>query len=232
LIKVLLISTLLFLTLNARENPFFPSDGEKDIVLTTNEDTSKEPLKRASISIPNQARILQKVTIEYKNLDGSIERKSIDLDNSIDWHSPIFISQNYPQTQIETKSEETIKSKVEPKTELKPSVKVLQPIKTETTCNDNVTLEYLSIFVSGKTLKLVTKHESIRNFLLADPHRIVIDFKSDAEVKNYIRKNIDSIFTEIRVGNHDKFYRVVVELDGHYKYNFKKISEGYLLELK
>lgn len=223
MIKVLLISTLLFLTLNARENPFFPSDGEKDIVLTTNEDTSKEPLKRASISIPNQARILQKVTIEYKNLDGSIERKSIDLDNSIDWHSPIFISQNYPQTQIETKSEETIKSKVEPKTELKPSVKV---------SNDNVTLEYLSIFVSGKTLKLVTKHESIRNFLLADPHRIVIDFKSDAEVKNYIRKNIDSIFTEIRVGNHDKFYRVVVELDGHYKYNFKKISEGYLLELK
>lgn len=223
MIKVLLISTLLFLTLNARENPFFPSDGEKDIVLTTNEDTSKEPLKRASISIPNQARILQKVTIEYKNLDGSIERKSIDLDNSIDWHSPIFISQNYPQTQIETKSEETIKSKVEPKTELKPSVKV---------SNDNVTLEYLSIFVSKKTLKLVTKHESIRNFLLADPHRIVIDFKSDAEVKNYIRKNIDSIFTEIRVGNHDKFYRVVVELDGHYKYNFKKISEGYLLELK
>ncbi len=223
MIKVLLISTLLFLTLNARENPFFPSDGEKDIVLTTNEDTSKEPLKRASISIPNQARILQKVTIEYKNLDGSIERKSIDLDNSIDWHSPIFISQNYPQTQIETKSEETIKSKVEPKTELKPSVNV---------SNDNVTLEYLSIFVSGKTLKLVTKHESIRNFLLADPHRIVIDFKSDAEVKNYIRKNIDSIFTEIRVGNHDKFYRVVVELDGHYKYNFKKISEGYLLELK
>jgi len=231
LIKVLLIFTLLFLTLNARENPFFPSEGEKDIVLTTNEDSSKPPLRRASISIPNQARILQKVTIEYKNLDGSIERKSINLDNAVDWHFPIFISQNDSQPQIETKIEEK-KSIVESKKEVKPEIKISQPIKTKALCSEDVTLEYLSILVSGKTLKLSTKHESIRNFLLADPHRIVIDFKSDAEVKNYIRKNIDSIYKEIRVGNHDTFYRVVVELDGHYKYSFKKISDGYLVELK
>lgn len=232
MIKVLIIFTLLFLTLNARENPFFPLEGEKDIVLTTNEDTSKAPLKKVSISVPNQARILQKVTIEYKNLDGSIDRKSISLDNSIDWHLPIFISQDSLQTENKTKNEAEKKSKVEPVINKKPEIKIAKPIKTQAVCNDNVILEYLSILVSGKTLKLSTKHEAIRNFLLADPHRIVIDFNSNAEVKNYVRKDIDSIFKEIRVGNHAKFYRVVVELDGHYKYSFRKISEGYLIELK
>lgn len=232
MIKVLLTFTLLLLTLNARENPFFPSEGEKDIVLTTNEDSSKPPLKKASISIPNQARILQKVTIEYKNLDGSIEKKSIDLDNSIDWHLPILISQNYSQTQNEVKKEDEDKSKIESKISSKPEIKLVKAMKSKELCNDKVTLEYLSLLVSGKTLKFSSKHEAIRNFLLSDPHRIVIDFKSDAEVKNYIKKDIDSIFKEIRIGNHDNFYRVVVELDGHYKYSFKKISEGYLLELK
>lgn len=228
MIKVLIVLSLVFLILNARENPFFPSEGEKDIVLTTNQDSSKTPLNKASISVPNHARILQKVTIEYKNLDGSIESKSITLDNSIDWHLPIVISQNYPQVENKIKDEDKKKSKIIPKVESK----IAEPLKIKADESDRVTLEYLSMIVSGKTLKLLTKHELLRNFLLADPHRVVMDFKSDAEVKNYVKKDINSIFKKIRVGNHDKFYRVVVELDGHYKYSFKKIDDGYFLELK
>jgi hypothetical protein len=61
---------------------------------------TKEPLKRATIAISSQARVIKKVTVEFKNLDGSIESKSIDLDNAIDWHLPLFISQKYTQSRF------------------------------------------------------------------------------------------------------------------------------------
>jgi len=68
------------------------------------------------------------------------------------------------------------------------------------------------------------------------PHRIVLDFKTDKEIeiKNSVKEKNDecNIFKEIRMGNHDGYYRVVIELDGHYRYNLKKIAEGYLIDLK
>ena len=100
MVKVLLISILLFTTINARENPFFAIMGERDIPISSNKDRTKPPLKQATITLPAQARTLQKVTIEFKNLDGSIESKSIELDNAVDWHLPIFISQSYTEQKI------------------------------------------------------------------------------------------------------------------------------------
>ena len=79
LIKVFYITALLIYALDARENPFFPSAGEKELFVTSNEETKKEPLKKASLSLPTYARVIQKVTVEFKNLDGTIESKSIEL---------------------------------------------------------------------------------------------------------------------------------------------------------
>lgn len=218
MIKVLFISSLLLLTLNARENPFFPSGGEKDISISSNEDRSKEPLKKAAIALPAQARILQKVTIEYKNLDGTVENKSIELDNSVDWHLPIFVSQNNTETIKATQSEDKHDKK-----EVK---------QKDSTYKTIASIKDLSLLSSGRSLKIVTTDEVLRNFLLVHPHRIVIDFKKSEEVKNYIKKDSQDIFKEVRIGNHDGYYRVVVELDGHYRYDFKKISDGYQIELK
>lgn len=221
MIKALFISILLLVTLNARENPFFPSNGEKDILLTTNKESAQTPLKRATIALPTQARVLQKVTIEFKNLDGSIETKSIELDNYVDWHLPIFISQSYTQTANNVQVEAT-------QTQLMQS----KNAQKETKFENIASISFLNFFSSGKTLKLVTNDEAIRNFLLVNPHRIVIDFKKDADIKSYTKKLSDNIFKAIRIGNHDGYYRAVIELDGHYRYSFKKISDGYLVELK
>jgi len=211
LIKIIFISLFLLATLNARENPFFPSLGEKDIPYTSNEDMAKPPLKRATITLPAQARVLQKVTIEYKNLDGSVESKSIELDNSVDWHLPIFISQSYSTTDTATK----------------------QSSKKEKRKYKNIaSIKHLKLYSSYKKLKLLTNDNIIRNFLLADPHRIVIDFKKDTNIKSYIKKLPKNIFRDIRIGNHKGYYRVVIKLDGLYRYNIKKISNGYLLELR
>ncbi len=217
--KVLSLFALLILTLHARENPFFPPEGEKDIFITTNKDNSKIPLKQAAITLPSQARVLQKVTIELKNLDGSIETKSIELDNSIDWHLPIFISQGYRETAVPTPKEKELS-------------KTTTTTPTPTKKNDIQNGIGPKLSVEGKSLKVTTKNEAIRNFLIANPHRIVIDFKSSAEVTSFVKKDFDKVFQEVRVGNHKNYYRVVVELDGFYKYNFKKVDDGYIVELK
>lgn len=217
--KVLSLFALLILTLHARENPFFPPEGEKDIFITTNKDNSKIPLKQAAITLPSQARVLQKVTIELKNLDGSIETKSIELDNSIDWHLPIFISQGYRETAVPTPKEKELS-------------KTTTTTPTPTKKNDIQNGIGPKLSVEGKSLKVTTKNEAVRNFLIANPHRIVIDFKSSAEVTSFVKKDFDKVFQEVRVGNHKNYYRVVVELDGFYKYNFKKVADGYVVELK
>ena len=214
MIKTLFIFTLLLCSLNARENPFFPSVGEKDIPLTSTEDRTKSPLKRATITLPTQARILQKVTIEFKNLDGSLESKSIKLDNSIDWHLPIFISQSYSTS---------LSSAPMPK-------KKIKEIKTKYT--NIASIKHLKLYSSAKKLKLITDDKIIRDFLLVNPHRIVIDFKKDTNIKSYIKKSPKNIFKEVRIGNHKGYYRAVIELDGLYRYDKKKISNGYLLELR
>lgn len=211
MIKVIFLLFLLFIIIDARENPFFPSKGEKDIPYTSNQVKLAEPLNRSSITLPSSARIIKKVTIEYENLDASIEKKSIELNNSIDWHLPIFISQSYSQAEKKTDSP-TKKKKVK--------YKKIASVK------------YATFFALNKTLKIVTKDKIIRNFLLVKPHRIVIDFKRDTSLKSYIKENKDGIFCKVRVGNHSGYYRAVVELDGQYKYNMKKVSDGYIFNLR
>lgn len=224
MIRALFISILLLSSLDARENPFFPSVGEKDIPVTTNEESSQTPLKRAAIVLPTQARVLQKVTIEFKNLDGSVENKSIELDNTVDWHLPLFISQSYVETSNGVKPEQASSPVSQKKSLPKETAKDESKIILFTS--------FLKISSSAKILKMATSDEAIRNFLVVNPHRIVVDFKKDTDIKSYVKKSEGDIFKEVRIGNHDGYYRVVVELDGHYRYNFKKVADGYLVELK
>jgi len=211
-IKVLLLSLLVFVSIHARVNPFFSSNGEEDIPYTSNKDKRLLPLKRAAITLPTHARVIESVTVNYKSLDGSQESKSIELDNSVDWHLPIFISQNYSQSQ---------NSAVVPKKNKKKKIyKKLTSIK------------YASFKSSGKKLKIITNDKIIRNFLLVEPHRIVVDFEKDVSLKSHVKKFKNSIFTKIRVGNHSGYYRAVIELDGLYRYKMKKISDGYIFELR
>ena len=85
---------LMISSLDARENPFFPSDGEVDIPTTTNQFKKLPPLKRVAVTLPSSARTIESMTITYKDLDGSVHDKKEILNNAIDWHIPLFLSQN------------------------------------------------------------------------------------------------------------------------------------------
>ena len=209
-VKIFLLFITFFITLNARENPFFPSVGEKDISYTTNVLVKKEPLKRATITLPSTARVIKSVKIEFQNLDGSMETKKINLDNSVDWHLPIFVSQNYALNE-----NQPVKKTVVKKEEFKKLF----------------TKKYTTFYVNGKTLKIVTKDKLLRNFLLVEPHRIVCDFKRFDDLRSYTKKLKNAPFKSFRIGNHQGYYRIVIELDGYYKYKLSTIKDGYMIKL-
>ncbi|WP_297442747.1 AMIN domain-containing protein [Sulfurimonas sp.] len=201
-ITFLLFSFSLFLL--ARENPFFPIDSESDLPLTTNQFTKEPQLKRATMKLPSTARVIETVTVKYKNLNGSISQKSIELGNSIDWHLPLFISQNYEINE-------------------KPREKKIKKVAS---------LKFISFYVGENKMKILTKDKLIRNFLLVKPHRIVCDFKRDTDIGSYTKK-ISQVegFTKINVGTHKGYYRVVIELDGSYRYEIDKSKEAYIISL-
>lgn len=53
----------------------------------------QEPLSTVEFVLPSTARVIKNIQITYQNLDGSLENKTIQLDESIDWHYPLLISQ-------------------------------------------------------------------------------------------------------------------------------------------
>ena len=204
------------ISLEARENPFFPSQGEKDLPYTSNLSEKLPQLKRASISLPSEARVIKKVTIEYENLDASIETKMIELNHTVDWHLPVFISQSFGE---QASKKETIKKKK--------SVK-----KRQSSYKKVASIAHAKFFISNNNVKIITSDTLIRNFLLGQPHRIVMDFKRESNLKTYIKELDSSVFTKIRIGNHDGYYRVVIELDGYYRYKLKKQPDGCLITLQ
>lgn len=212
MLKLLVIFLLLLTSLSARENPFFPSKNETDIPLSTNIVSVVEPLKRATLTLPSTARTLESITVTYKNLDGSIVSKKELLGNSVDWHLPIFISQNIGGNE----------KKTHPKSISKKSEKFTKI----------ASLPFISLHTSKQRLKIITKDKMLRNFLLTKPHRIVCDFKRDIDIRSYEKKiTANSQVKRVRFGNHKGYYRVVIELDGHYKYKLTDYKNGYYINL-
>ena len=206
--RLIFLFSLFCVSLLARENPFFPSSGEADIPFTSNKEVTLDPLKRATITLPSTARTIESVTIKYKNLDGSISEVTEELGNSVDWHLPIFISQSYGGVGSEPKK-------------LKKSQKYTRVAG----------LKFIQLYENKSTLKIKTNDKLMRHFLLTKPHRIVCDFKRDISIRSY-EKEISSngVVTKVKLGNHKGYYRVVMELDGYYRYKLKVSKGTYIFE--
>jgi len=206
--KIFLSVLFLIYSLSARENPFFPSAGETDIPITSNLIKEIPPLSRTSVSLPSTARTIESVTIKYKTLDGALHEKTENIGSAIDWHIPIFISQNY---NVSGSHEECLTEKKEKK--------YINIFKRK----------FIAIYEHKNSLKIKSKDKMIRNFLLTKPHRIVCDFSGEINIRSIEKKIKDkSIVKEIRIGNHKGYYRVVIELDGYYRYIVKEKEGEYL----
>ena len=200
--------------LDARDNPFFPTKGEVDIPYTSNAKMTVPPLKRAAIAIPSQARVIKKVTVEFLNLDGSIQKSSIQLNNTVDWYLPIFISQSMGE--LHTKKTTQTPKPTKPKKK-----KYIQFFN----------LGFITFYKKGKEIRFATSDFMIRDFLLTKPHRIVMDFQKDLNLNSRVKILKGRYYKKISFGVHENYYRIVLELDGVYKYRKEQRKKGYSLFL-
>ncbi|MGZ8546551.1 MAG: hypothetical protein ACXWVU_04070, partial [Sulfuricurvum sp.] len=92
--KTLLISTLLLVSAFARENPFFCTSENQTLPLSNNRSEHKPPLTSMTYSFPDNSRILKEVAFTFQNVDGSLETRKLEVDQSIDWHAPLILSQS------------------------------------------------------------------------------------------------------------------------------------------
>jgi len=194
----------LALSLFGRDNPFFPVDPNKEQVQTTNRVEKVEPFSTQKLLLPNSARILKAITLRYQNLDGSIDTEELLLNSQIDWHEPFVLTH---------------------KQNREPQVKKSQKSKT-------LKLKNISFTQIKKSMIIKTKDTLLQNFLLTNPHRIVMDFKRNTSFKPKTYPIKKAPFSKIRMGNHDGYYRVVIELDGQYRYKLQSTKNEYTIVVK
>ncbi|MGX3011452.1 AMIN domain-containing protein [Helicobacter sp. 23-1044] len=103
-----LIILFLFLSLEAREDPFTPIISPKDSIRPYYGETSV--FDSAKIEFPSSARLIKKIEVTFQNIDGSLQTKSIAVSGRIDWQTPLLI------TQVLNKKERDALSNIENKT--------------------------------------------------------------------------------------------------------------------
>lgn len=211
--RIFLLLLILIINIYARENPFFPAEGEVELPFSSNVQEKHKPLKQASMQLPSTARVVESFSVSYKNLDGSVATKTVALDNNIDWHLPLFLSQSY--------KEENVKK-----------IKSVKQKSLQKEPKEIFRLPFIAFYINHNSIKIVTKDELLRNFIVTNPHRIVCDFKRDIDIRSLTKKiSENKKVRKIRVGNHKGYYRVVIELDGLYKYSYAKETDGYIFSL-
>jgi len=202
--RLFFLLLLTIVQLLGRDNPFFSADPNSKQTPTTNRAQILKPFSSQQLSVPSSARAIKAVIIRYQNLDGSISDEQLELNNAIDWHLPFTVSQNNIP----------VKEKKPSKIEKRDSVK------------------FIDFLVTDKTLKLITTDKMLRNFMLTSPYRIVVDFERDTSFKPKEFVLDEPPFSNIRMGNHDKFYRVVIELDGQYQYTLNSSETDHTIVCK
>ncbi len=203
---IVLILTLFVISLIARDNPFEPIESSATIGHTTYKKENRKNFSKIEFQLPSSARILKSVSFEYQNLDGSLESKTVKIDQKIDWHDKLIVK----------KYDYKIKSST-------------QKIEKE----KNINFKDIVLFsIKNNTIQIKTKDKKLRDFLITKPYKIVVDFKREISfyTKKYDLKS--KYFKSIIIGKHDGYYRIAIKLDGKYLYNKTKTKDGYMFTLK
>lgn len=208
---MLMIATL---SLMARENPFETVEYSKTTGKATYKKDTRENFTQSKVMLPSSARILKSVELHYQNLDGSIKSQTVAIDKKIDWHDELILKKtkdidSYTPIEIEI-----------PTNKIKEQKKVIN-------FKDIVSFE-----IDSNSLLVKTNDKKIRNFLVTNPYKIVIDFEKEISFYSKIYELKTKKFRKIAIGKHEGYYRVVIELDGQYLYNLEKVDEGYIVTLK
>lgn len=216
IIRVLILSSI---SLIARENPFIESNSSKDIGQATLIKDTRENFSEITTQLPSSARILNQLTLSYQNLDGSIESKSIEVDKKIDWHDELILKR------INDKNMQESNKKLEA---------ILLQTEEQNTKESPIKIDFqdiVSFSITDKEIYIKTNDTKMRDFLVSNPYKIVVDFEREVSFYTKTFELETKRFKNITIGNHSGYYRVVIELDGQYKYLINKVDDGLIVTL-
>ena len=92
-------------------------------------------------------------------------------------------------------------------------------------------LGFVSFLTHEKELNIITKAKNLKHFAY-EKNKIVLDFaKPPRSFKTRNLKLENENFKNVIIGWHDKYFRVVLELDKMHKYKLETTENGYVLKL-
>lgn len=152
---------------------------------------------QTALNLPSTARKIKKITLSYQNLDGSISVIEKELDGDIDWHFPLVLSQE------------------------------VQANATLLTMSDFNFHKLFVFHIKDKKVTLKTPLQLIRDFTLASPTRLILDFKNNSKqsLKDSMTTHLP-VVNKVELQTHLDFYRITLNLDGQYKYSLQNTKEG------
>ncbi|WP_103598664.1 AMIN domain-containing protein [Campylobacter concisus] len=112
---------------------------------------------------------------------------------------------------------------------IEPASKPIQEIKSSE--KEVKFLGFVSFLAHEKELNIITKAKNLKHFAY-EKNKIVLDFaKPPRSFKTRNLKLENETFKNVIIGWHDKYFRVVLELDKMHKYRLETAENGYVLKL-
>ena len=112
---------------------------------------------------------------------------------------------------------------------IEPASKPVQEIKSSE--KEVKFLGFVSFLAHEKELNIITKAKNLKHFAY-EKNKIVLDFaKPPRSFKTRNLKLENETFKNVIIGWHDKYFRVVLELDKMHKYKLETTGNGYVLKL-
>ncbi|MCW1360483.1 AMIN domain-containing protein [Campylobacter sp. US33a] len=219
--KLVFLLSICFIVLQARDNPFMLEDNNTSMV-------SLPSFQKEDVKFNSDARILKNITITYIALDGTEEKISLDINKSIDWHNTYTFTKTKtltPTPVLDVSVTIPEQSKVKANLEKNSSVNIEVPSDTKEI------YDFIAFSSYKNKIKFNTKDDMITHFSIGNPSKIVLDFKRDnilLPTKTF-KLNNTSFIHKITFGSHKDYYRIVLYLDGKYKYEIQKDAIGYTL---
>jgi putative periplasmic protein len=112
---------------------------------------------------------------------------------------------------------------------IEPTTKPVQ--ETKSSEKEVKFLGFVSFLAHEKELNIITKAKNLKHFAY-EKNKIVLDFaKPPRSFKTRNLKLENDTFKNVIIGWHDKYFRVVLELDKMHKYKLEAAENGYVLKL-
>ncbi|CBG39446.1 AMIN domain-containing protein [Helicobacter mustelae] len=87
-------------------------------------------------------------------------------------------------------------------------------------------------FAKDSKLYITTKRKMLRNFILPEPFRIIIDLSKDPSDGDEVLDLKQKYFSSVTMSTHKNFFRISITLDGHYRYEITPSDDGYILSVQ